>query len=253
MSAPQGSALRSVLTPSSAAAAWDRVRLRDWGCRGPPVAEGLAACSEPRAGQGAVVLLLLPHLCWCTRLACGLGWGRGSSDRGHLPCSLWPRCLLGVLGVPDGQHLPGKVWRDQPPIPETLATGRSQLQGAGPAWLHGELIRPGPVHGAAFLGGAVVLLLQRPGQPAGWARNSRGARELGRGTPRGLGGRWFHGWGPVGAAELPDRTHGPQLATHWHFWARHPQPLGGSAPAPLRQGVPRPLTPEGHSAGTGPL
>lgn len=128
-----GRAPRSVLTPSPAAAAA--------ALRGTGSAQGVGVPRSPSSGgsgRAAAVRTAPSPTCWFG-LACGLRWGWGAATRqGHLPCSLWPRFLLGVLGVPGGQHLPGKVWRDQAPIPATLATrpepaprGRARMAAPG--------------------------------------------------------------------------------------------------------------------------
>lgn len=163
-----------------------------------PAAKGLAACSEPRLAKVLLPLPLAPHLCWNARLACGLAVGQRPAGA----LALLPLAPLS----PGGPRRPGRPASPWESLERSASHPRDAGNRAGAGSKRpglrgctGSSSDPGPVRGA------VVLLLQRPGQPAGWTWNSHGARELGRAAPRGLGGRWFHGWGPLGTAELPDR------------------------------------------------
>lgn len=253
MSAPQGSAC-GVSSPPAPLPLRAAASASGSGVPGSPSSGGpgrvLRAQGWPRCH---CPYCSLPHLCWCTWLACGLrGWvGEAATSQGHLPCSLWPRCLLGVLGVPDGQHLPRKVWRDQPPIPETLATGQEP---AARGWARVAAREAhqtrGPSTGLPSWEGLSSCSSRGLGSQQGGCGTATAPESLAEGPRTALEDGGFM----AGAPWAPQSCLTEHTVLSWPHTGifgqgtRSPQ-----AGAPLRQGVPRPPTPEGHSAGTGPL
>lgn len=137
------------------------------GCRGPPAAEGLAACSEPRAGQDAIVLTAPSPICagahgW--HVACGGGKGKQPPARGTCLAPFGPVVSWGSSASRTASISLGKFGEISLPSLRRWQQGRSRLQGAGPAWLHGKLIRPGARPRGCLLGRGC-----RPAPPEAWA------------------------------------------------------------------------------------